>query len=176
MSFLGGFNVAFWRILNNRYFLPERIWWYRHSALKNVCCNFKSQSRRLEWLLQDVVKSMRRNILCFILHLDWSQCASWNTVFCHRIEVVISDTESSWRPVPRGVPHGLVQLIHQWPGQRDRVYPQQVCWWPQAGRSGWYTGRLCCYSVRPGQAGELGREEPDEVQQGQVQGPAPGEE
>jgi len=30
--------------------------------------------------------------------------------------------------------------------------------------------------VRPGQAGELGREEPDEIQQGQVQGPAPGEE
>jgi len=30
--------------------------------------------------------------------------------------------------------------------------------------------------VRPGQAGDLGREEPDEVQQGQVQGPAPGEE
>jgi len=29
--------------------------------------------------------------------------------------------------------------------------------------------------VRPGQAGELGSEEPDEVQQGQVQGPAPGE-
>jgi len=28
--------------------------------------------------------------------------------------------------------------------------------------------------VRPGQAGELGREEPDEVQQGQVQGPALG--
>jgi len=38
------------------------------------------------------------------------------------------------------------------------------------------TGRLCCHSVRPGQAGKLGREEPDEVQQGQVQGPAPGEE
>ena len=30
--------------------------------------------------------------------------------------------------------------------------------------------------LRPGQAGELGREEPDEVQQGQVQGPAPGQE
>jgi len=29
---------------------------------------------------------------------------------------------------------------------------------------------------RPGQAGELGAEEPDEVQKGQVQGPAPGEE
>jgi len=39
-----------------------------------------------------------------------------------------------------------------------------------------YTGRLCCHSARPGQAGELGREEPHEVQQGQLQGPAPGEE
>ena len=39
-----------------------------------------------------------------------------------------------------------------------------------------YTGRLCCHPVRAGQAGELGREEPDEVQQGQVQGPAPAEE
>jgi len=30
--------------------------------------------------------------------------------------------------------------------------------------------------VSPGQAEELGTEEPDEVQQGQVQGPAPGDE
>jgi len=43
-------------------------------------------------------------------------------------------------------------------------------------RSGGYTRRLCCHSARPGQAGELGAGEPDEVQQGQGQGPAPGEE
>jgi len=36
--------------------------------------------------------------------------------------------------------------------------------------------RLCCHPARPAQAGELGAEEPDEVQQGHVQGPAPGEE
>jgi len=30
--------------------------------------------------------------------------------------------------------------------------------------------------VRPGQAGELDAEEPDKIQQGQVQDPAPGEE
>ena len=30
--------------------------------------------------------------------------------------------------------------------------------------------------MRPAQAGELGEKEPHEVQQGQVQGPAPGEE
>jgi len=42
--------------------------------------------------------------------------------------------------------------------------------------SGGYTRSLCCHSARPGQARELGTEEPDEVQQGQVQGPAPEEE
>ena len=36
--------------------------------------------------------------------------------------------------------------------------------------------RLCCHAASPGQAGELGTEEPDEVQPGQGQGPAPGEE
>jgi len=35
---------------------------------------------------------------------------------------------------------------------------------------------LCCHSACPGQAGKLVGEEPDEVQQGRVQGPAPGEE
>jgi len=35
---------------------------------------------------------------------------------------------------------------------------------------------MCSHSVRHGQAGELDGEERDEVQQGQVQGPAPGEE
>jgi len=31
-----------------------------------------------------------------------------------------------------------------------------------------FSGRLCCHSARPGQAGKLGAEEPDEIQQGQV--------
>ena len=35
---------------------------------------------------------------------------------------------------------------------------------------------MCGKIIPLKQAGELGREEPDEVQQGQVQGPAPGEE
>ena len=39
-----------------------------------------------------------------------------------------------------------------------------------------YTARLCCHSVRPGQAGELGRKETDQGQQGQVQGPTAREE
>ena len=38
------------------------------------------------------------------------------------------------------------------------------------------TRRPFCHPARPGQDGQLGREEPDEIQQGQVQGPAPGEE
>jgi len=46
----------------------------------------------------------------------------------------------------------------------------------KTGRSGGYTRRLCCHSAWPRQAGKLGKEEPDEVQQGQMQGPAPGEE
>ena len=50
------------------------------------------------------------------------------------------------------------------------------CSAPPTGRSGGYTSRLCCHSVRPGQAGDMGREEPDEDEQGQVQGPVPGEE
>ena len=44
----------------------------------------------------------------------------------------------------------------------------------QGHRAG--TAAASSHSARPGQAGELGREEPDEVQQGQGQGPAPGEE
>jgi len=69
----------------------------------------------------------------------------------------------------------LVQLLHQWPGWRVRLYPRQVRWWHQTGRCGGYTSRLCCNLVRPRQSGELGTEEPDDVQQAQVQGPAPGE-
>jgi len=43
-------------------------------------------------------------------------------------------------------------------------------------RSSGYTRRLCSHSAWPRQAGELGREEPDEVQQGQAQSSEPGEE
>jgi len=38
-------------------------------------------------------------------------------------------------------------------------------WWLLAV-AGEYTSRLCCHLARPGQAGELCAEEPDEVQQG----------
>lgn len=56
------------------------------------------------------------------------------------------------------------------------LYPCGYPWWCKTGRSDWYTGRLCCLSARPGQAGEMGSGEPNEVRQGQVQGPAHGEE
>ena len=36
--------------------------------------------------------------------------------------------------------------------------------------------RLCCHSARPEQGGDLGGEEPNEFQQGQVYSPTPGEE
>lgn len=83
--FLWGFNVAFWKTLNNKSFVPELLWWHGCVTLKNVGCNSKSQSRRLEWLLPDAVKSMQRSILHSILYLDWSRRASWNRVLCHRI-------------------------------------------------------------------------------------------
>lgn len=46
--------------------------------------------------------------------------------------------------------------------------------WRKVGGSGWHTRKLCCHSARLGHAGELGREEPYEVQQEQVQNPTPG--
>ena len=66
-----------------------------------------------------------------------------------------SAESSSWCPPGVSTGPSLIQSLHQWPGWRDRVYPQQVCWWHKTGRTGWYTTRLCCHSARPGQAGEL---------------------
>lgn len=37
----------------------------------------------------------------------------------------------------------LLELIHQWPEWKDRVYPQQVSWCYKTGRRGWYTWKLC---------------------------------
>lgn len=72
-------------MLNNQSFMPEFVRWCGCVTLKNVGCNSRSQSRRLERLLPDAVKSMQRSILHFILYLDWSQQASWSRVLCHRI-------------------------------------------------------------------------------------------
>ena len=54
------------------------------------------------------------------------------------------------------MPSASLLMIQNW---EERLVPQ----------------RLRCHSARPGQAGELGGEGPDGVQQGPVQGPAPGE-
>ena len=73
--------------------------------------------------------------------------------------VMISDTKSSWRHVASGVPRVGT-------GWRDRMHPQQVCWWDKAEKSDWHIRSLCYHSVWPGQAEELGREEHYELQQG----------
>lgn len=61
----------------------------------------------------------------------------------------------------------FIQHIHQGAGRRDRV-PPQVLWGYRTGRSVWCTRVLCCQSV---QTRELGSEERDEAQQGQMQRP-----
>ena len=52
------------------------------------------------------------------------------------------------------------------------MHPQQVCTWHQAERCSRYTGRKGNHPEGPGQAGEVVPCEPNEVQQGQVQGVA----
>lgn len=41
---------------------------------------------------------------------------------------------------------------------RNRVHPQQACWWHKAEMSGWHTERPFYHSKRPGQSWQLGRE------------------
>lgn len=72
-------------MLDNERCVPGLVWGWGCVTLKNVGCNFRSQSRRLEGLLPDAVKSMQGSILHFILYLDWSQRAHWNHVLCHGI-------------------------------------------------------------------------------------------
>ena len=53
------------------------------------------------------------------------------------------------------------------------MHPQQVCRQHQAEWCSWHTRRTGYYPEGPGQAREVGPCEPHEVQQGQMQGPAP---
>lgn len=43
----------------------------------------------------------------------------------------------------------------------------------KSGRSGWYPKGLCSLSEAPQLFGEMGKEEPSEIQQKQVQGSSP---
>jgi len=53
---------------------------------------------------------------------------------------------------------------------------QQVFWPHNTRRGGWCTRGSCCHPEGHPQAGEMGWQEPHEVQQGEVQSPATGEE
>ena len=60
-----------------------------------------------------------------------------------------------------------------WHRECHRVHPQQVCEWHLAAWYSWCVNRENAM-LRPWQARKVGSYKPTEVQQGQVQGSAPG--
>ena len=98
--------------------------------------------------------------------------------------VLISGSMSGWSPVTSGVPQGSVLgqalfsifISNIDDGIEVCRWNQQVCRQQQPKQCSKYIGGKGSHPQGPGQAGEVGPHEPNEVQQGQMQGIAFGQE